>query len=304
MPVREGWTTEAPVGPWSFEALVALDAAVVVVVGLALLPGELDAVDAAVALVDQRHVVDAGRRRRGCRRRVGPDAVDKRREELLAGAPPAARPGQGQSRRGRGRAEPSVHPCMIAPPVVACSVVHVRSPRRFSTGTASRRSFSLAICQSRARPCGSTIRKKMIRPPKMIELEVGRSDRSASAMPSRRGACSRRIGSSTMKAAPRNEPRMLPSPPMMIMNRIWNERSMLERQRLDRAQVDERPQGAGDAAVERADRRRPRAWPCSGRMPMISAAMSMSRIAIQERPISRRASGSWRRAPTRRRRRA
>ncbi len=29
-----------------------------------------------------------------------------------------------------------------------------------------------------------------------------------------------------MKAEPRKEPRMLPSPPMMIMKRIWNETLM------------------------------------------------------------------------------
>src|SRR5271165_1475083 len=33
-------------------------------------------------------------------------------------------------------------------------------------------------------------------------------------------------GGSTMKAAPRKEPRMLPRPPMMVMNKIWNDRSI------------------------------------------------------------------------------
>ena len=49
------------------QALVALDAAVVVVRGLALFPGQLDAVDAAVALVDQREVVVHRIRDRECR---------------------------------------------------------------------------------------------------------------------------------------------------------------------------------------------------------------------------------------------
>ena len=40
------------------------------------------------------------------------------------------------------------------------------------------------------------------------------------------GAGSSTIGSITMKAAPRNEPRIEPSPPMMTMNSTWNERSM------------------------------------------------------------------------------
>jgi hypothetical protein len=38
------------------------------------------------------------------------------------------------------------------------------------------------------------------------------------AIPSHDGNWLRKIGTSTMKAAPRNEPRMVPSPPMMIMN--------------------------------------------------------------------------------------
>ncbi len=35
-------------------------------------------------------------------------------------------------------------------------------------------------------------------------------------------------GRSTMNPAPRNEPRMLPTPPMMIMNRMRNERSRVK----------------------------------------------------------------------------
>ena len=38
----------------------------------------------------------------------------------------------------------------------------------------------------------------------------------------------RKIGSRTMKAAPRNEPRMLPTPPMITMNRMRNDRSRLK----------------------------------------------------------------------------
>ena len=49
---------------------------------------------------------------------------------------------------------------------------------------------------------------------------------TGSCEPIRRGTKSRKIGSSTINPAPRNEPRMLPSPPMMIINKIWNERSI------------------------------------------------------------------------------
>ena len=37
----------------------------------------------------------------------------------------------------------------------------------------------------------------------------------------------RKIGSSAMNALPRNDPRIVPTPPMMIMNRIRNDRSRL-----------------------------------------------------------------------------
>ena len=38
----------------------------------------------------------------------------------------------------------------------------------------------------------------------------------------------RKIGSSTMNAAPRNDPRMLPTPPMITMNSTRNDRSRLK----------------------------------------------------------------------------
>jgi hypothetical protein len=81
------------------------------------------------------------------------------------------------------------------------------------------------LAQSRARPFGSTIRKKTIRAPKIIDCRLVTRSTGISS-PARRGALSRKIGSSTIKAAPRNEPGMLPRPPMMIMNKIWDERSI------------------------------------------------------------------------------
>ena len=57
-----------------------------------------------------------------------------------------------------------------------------------------------------------------------------------------------------MKAAPRKQPRIEPSPPMMTMNRTWKDRLMSKVERLPRAEMEEGPQRAGDAAIERADR--------------------------------------------------
>ena len=65
------------------QALVALDAALDLVLGLALLPGQLDAVDAAVARVEHVEVVDEAAEEAGAAGGVGPDAVALQREELL-----------------------------------------------------------------------------------------------------------------------------------------------------------------------------------------------------------------------------
>jgi hypothetical protein len=65
------------------QALVALDAAVIVVGGLALLPGELDATDAAIALVNQVEVVIHAVGDRRTIRSVGSGAIDQKRDELL-----------------------------------------------------------------------------------------------------------------------------------------------------------------------------------------------------------------------------
>jgi hypothetical protein len=65
------------------QALVALDAAIGRVAGLALLVGELDAVHAAVACVDHLQVVLLAVRPRRAVRGVRAAAVDQQREELL-----------------------------------------------------------------------------------------------------------------------------------------------------------------------------------------------------------------------------
>src|SRR4029078_8201997 len=92
-------------------------------------------------------------------------------------------------------------------------------------GKGQRRSFSLPVDQSRARPCGSTIRKKTISAPKImnsrcdaVTTEIG--------MPSHLGTELRKSARRTMKAAPKKLPMMEPRPPMITMNSSWNERSI------------------------------------------------------------------------------
>src|SRR5919198_5311495 len=65
------------------DPLIALDAARVVVLRLALLPSELDAVHAAVALVDHLHVIDDAAAEARAAGSVRPNPVEIRRDELL-----------------------------------------------------------------------------------------------------------------------------------------------------------------------------------------------------------------------------
>ena len=67
----------------ALEALVAFDALVGGVAGLAFLEDDLDAVDAAVALVEERPVVGDAVGERNAVRRIGTGAIDQRRQELL-----------------------------------------------------------------------------------------------------------------------------------------------------------------------------------------------------------------------------
>jgi hypothetical protein len=79
----------------ALQALVALDPLLGVVLGLAFLPRELHAIDAAVALVDEREVVDEAVGDRDAARRVRAGAIhEQRHEDVLpcASAGPAAGP--------------------------------------------------------------------------------------------------------------------------------------------------------------------------------------------------------------------
>ena len=139
-------------------------------------------------------------------------------------APPETEPGQNYSRDARVLWERKRRQAARLAALPRHRLVPVTDLRR-QCGKGQSRSFSLPIAQSRARPFGSTIRKKTISAPKIIDCRLV-TRLTGTSSPARRGALSRKIGNSTMKAAPRKEPRMLPRPPMMTMNRIWNERSI------------------------------------------------------------------------------
>jgi hypothetical protein len=67
-------------------SLIAFDAALDLVLGLAFIPGELDAIDAAVADIDQVEIVDEAAEEAGASSRVGADAIALQREILFVGA--------------------------------------------------------------------------------------------------------------------------------------------------------------------------------------------------------------------------
>src|SRR5574337_871964 len=115
----------------ALQALVALDALVGGVAGLALLVGDLHAVDAAVAGDDHLQVVLLAVGPRRAVGRVGAGAVDQQREELLLGL----RLGRGRRDDGRGCGEgedAQFHVCLRG-----CDEHVRRAVRRFNAGTAT-----------------------------------------------------------------------------------------------------------------------------------------------------------------------
>ena len=117
MPTYSGFQA-AMFGP-GLQPLVALDAALDLVLGLALVPDQLDAVDAAVAGVDQVHVVDEAAEEAGAAGGIGADAVALQREVLLVG-----RMGGRQQRplRQRRRAAASVRSALVMRHCMSSSV--------------------------------------------------------------------------------------------------------------------------------------------------------------------------------------
>src|SRR5262249_12580061 len=156
--------------------------------------------DAAVALVDHREVVDEAVGDRNAARRVGAGAVDEERNEDRA----ALREGGGRE-RSRGQREDQHGDDGVPEPHGSVSFM------RRKRGIGHSRSFSFVTCQSRARPCGSTIRKKRISPPNTIS-SICFWSATGRWSPTAWGALVRKMGTSTMNAAPRNEPSTLPSP--------------------------------------------------------------------------------------------
>ncbi len=90
-----------------------------------------------------------------------------------------------------------------------------------------------------------------------------------------------------MKAAPRNEPRIDPSPPMITMKRSWKERFTSKAS----GSHDPKRMNAHNAPATPMKKEltaKAESFACNGRIPITSAATSMSRVAIHARPIAPR----------------
>ena len=157
--------------PLPLEALVALHALVGGVAGLALLHRQLDAVDAAIALVEHVEVVGRAVGERNAVGRIGAGAIDEQGKELLV----LARQREGEARRqadgGGGEANgqvladvlvlhefcscwPALAPVM---PISIAGILRIGSVAGFNRGTATASASPWRVAHSRAKPCGSTI---------------------------------------------------------------------------------------------------------------------------------------------------
>ena len=147
----------------ALQPLVALDAARGVVAGLAFLERQLHAVDAALR-IDELQVVDVAVGPRYAVRRIRPGAVREHREELFLGLRLRERGGQQGRRAGAHQRDGESDGLQLHESLrwnVHASVQCVSD----QCGNGHSRSFSLAVAQSRAMPCGSTMRKNTISAP-------------------------------------------------------------------------------------------------------------------------------------------
>ena len=134
----EGHDQRRPCRPFVLEALVALDTGLGVVAVLALLEGDLDAVDAAVAFVDQRVVVHKAVCCRDAVRRIRPSPVNEQGNELLVGRLNlTAREGhRGRHRKTAGdhrRGQSTAHTAAQDVPEFHVLTSHVRTRRAWRT---------------------------------------------------------------------------------------------------------------------------------------------------------------------------
>src|SRR5438552_9044701 len=108
-----------------------------------------------------------------------------------------------------------------------------------------------------------------------------------SGMPRYVGSWFSTSGRITMKAAPRNDPRIEPRPPMITMKSSWNER-FTSKARGSQLPSRMKAQSAPAMPMKNELTANAESFARIGRIPITSAATSMSRVAIHERPIAPR----------------
>ena len=190
MPVEYGVITA---GCLLLERFIAFDAFFVLVAGFAFLDDDLGAADAAVARIQHGHVVMHAVGDRDARIRERTGAVGEQRYERIRGSLRNQGGSADQARNGRAEDRNVLSALcfsLVHLPVLCCPGVYVRpsieeghpqsgayGPDRgigpsvpFQYGKGHTLSFCFPICQSRAKPFGSTIRKKMMSTPSVMKL--------------------------------------------------------------------------------------------------------------------------------------
>ncbi|MNO94122.1 hypothetical protein D3C76_857340 [compost metagenome] len=198
------------------EALVALDALLRRPFGFAFLPNQFHPIDPAFDLVDVVEVIDHPGPHLYAAGGVGADPVSGQRKELLVRRGLGHRYCTAENRQRQSGAEQGAFQ--------GCTHVVSLVVGRIQKRSGQWPSRSRRLPSRRIKPSGSLIRNRMISTPKMIFCRFC-SCPASTAPPSK--ACPTwlsRIGNRLMNAAPTKLPAMLPMPPIMMMNRIWNDR--------------------------------------------------------------------------------
>src|SRR5262249_36785896 len=171
-------------------------------------------------LVQQIKVVAGSIGDRSAARRVRAGAIDEERHEhrlVLGGRHRPRTQGQGRGQEHT-QGDTQLHGDLLVGGGELRTSVEPFIGLETRYGKGHIRSFSFVTCHSRASPLGSTIRKKTMRPPNTIS-SISFWSAVGILSPSQCGMFVSRMGVRMMKPVPRNEPRIEPSPPMMIMKR-------------------------------------------------------------------------------------
>jgi hypothetical protein len=137
---------------------------------------------------------------------------------------------------------------------------------------------------SLARPCGSTIKKTIIKNPQMV---ISKCLAVTADKPIRSTIINfKPIGSVTIKPAPRNEPNIDPRPPIIIINKTGKDIVIMSNDSVTSiAPKKTAKYKAPETPIKKELMAKADNLVFKGGTPIISAAMSISLIAIHDLPI-------------------